>query len=137
MKHILISIIMLIGISSIYAQDYAVVVSKGSSLTQVSVSDLKRLFTGKTQEMSGTKATPVNMSLDNPVSAKFILDITGMAVVDYKSFWMAEQVRGGSAAPKVIKTTEALITYITENPEAIGYMDKKLVTDAVKVVAIK
>lgn len=97
MKHILITIILLTGIFSIQAQDYAVVVNKSSSLTQVSVSDLKRLYTGKSQTVANIKATPVNFALDNPASVKFIQNITGMSVVDYKSFWMAEQVRGGSA----------------------------------------
>jgi hypothetical protein len=137
MKYLLINLIIFTAAISIYSQDYAVIANKGSSLTEVSTSDLKRLYTGKSQAIGSVKAIAVNMSLDNPVSAKFVQDIAGMAVVDYKSFWMAEQVRGGSAAPKVLKTTETLIAFISDNPDAIGYMDKTAVTDAVKVLIVK
>lgn len=122
---------------SVYAQDYSVVVNKSSPLSEVSNSDLKRLYTGKAQAVNNVKCTPVNLSFDNAVSNKFIETVAGMSVVDYKSHWMAEQIRGGSTAPKILKSADAVITFLTENPEGIGYVEKATVTDAVKVLTVK
>lgn len=137
MKFTLAYLFIIVTFCSIYAQDYSVVANKKSSLSEVSSSDLKRLYTGKSQSINNVKCTPVNLSFDNTVSGKFIESVTGMSVVDYKSFWMAEQIRGGSTAPKILKTADAVIAFLNENPEGIGYVDKTAVTDVVKVLTVK
>ncbi len=137
MKLTLVYLFIIVTFFSVYAQDYSVVVNKKSSLTEVSNSDLKRLYTGKAQAINNIKCTPVNLSFDNAISNKFIETVTGMSVVDYKSHWMAEQIRGGSTAPKILKASDAVIAFLTENPDGVGYVDKAAITDAVKVLTVK
>jgi ABC-type phosphate transport system substrate-binding protein len=56
---------------------------------------------------------------------------------DYRSFWFAEQIRGGSTAPATKKSTEAMMEYVKESPNAIGYVPKGTATDGVKVLKVK
>lgn len=42
---------------------------------------------------------PVTLVLDDPASIAFLKEAVGMSVPDYKSFWLAEHIRGGSSAP--------------------------------------
>jgi ABC-type phosphate transport system substrate-binding protein len=119
------------------AADFVVVVNKASALTTVSPSELKRLYTGKVTDIGGKKAVPANLSLDNKAAIGFLKDVLGTTPVDYKSFWLAEQVRGGSSAPTVQKTSDAMVAFVSENPDAIGYVEATTATDKVKVVTVK
>lgn len=119
------------------AADYVIIVNKSSALASVSTAELKRLYTGNVSDINGKKITPANLSLDNPTSIAFLKEIVGMSVPDYKSFWLAEQVRGGSTAPEVKKIASAMVSFVSENPNAIGYIESGSVTGIVKVIPIK
>ena len=119
------------------AADYIVIVNKASSASSVSASDLKRLYTGKMPDFAGKPASPANFALDNPAAVGFLKDNVGMSSAEYKSFWLAEQVRGGGSAPAMEKTAEAMLAYVSGNPGAIGYVPAGTATDAVKVLSVK
>ena len=124
-------------VGAVNAGDFAVVVNKSSSLVSVSSTDLKRIFTGKMNDIGGKKVVSANLSLDNPAAASFISTVVGMAIADYRSFWLAEQVRGGSSAPVVKKSSEAMTAFLIENPDAIGYVEPDKVTADLKVLTVK
>lgn len=116
--------------------DYVVIVNKDSPLTTASSADLKRVFTGKMENIGSEKVAPVNLSLDNPAAASFLSEIVGMGSADYKSYWLAQQIRGGSSAPTVKKSDTEMISYVKENTGAIGYVPKGSATDGVKVLTV-
>lgn len=116
--------------------DYVVIVNKDSPLTTASSADLKRIFTGKMENIGSEKVAPVNLSLDNPAAASFLSEIVGMGSADYKSYWLAQQIRGGSSAPTVKKSDTEMISYVKENAGAIGYVPKGSATDGVKVLTV-
>lgn len=74
--------------------DYVVIVNKNNPLSSVSMTDLKRLYTGKLDNIDNNSAIPVNLSLDNPAAISFLKEVVGMENTDYKSFWLAQQIRG-------------------------------------------
>lgn len=138
MKHLfLISFLLLFSISLLNAEEYIVIVNKSSNITSVSTAELKRLYTGKLDQIAGSKTKPINLALDNPAAVAFLKNNLGMEVADYKSFWLAEQVRGGSSAPGIQKTTEGMIAFISTNNNAIGYVPAGTSVDAVKTVTVK
>jgi ABC-type phosphate transport system substrate-binding protein len=137
MKWIISSIIVgcLTGVS--ICGEYVVIVNKDNPLTSVSSSDLKRLYTGKTDNIGSSKIEPVNLSTTTDAAASFLTEIVGMGTVDYKSFWLAQQIRGESSAPTVKKSAEEMISYVKENANAIGYIPKGTAPDGVKVLTVK
>jgi len=135
-KFLTLFILMSVAVAS-GAGDFAVVVNKSSALSSVSGTDLKRIYTGKMNDIGGKKVTPANLSLDNPAAASFIPTVVGMSIADYRSFWLAEQVRGGSSAPVVQKSSEAMIRFLMENADAIGYIEPDKVTADLKVLTVK
>ena len=119
------------------ATEFVIVVNKDNSLTEISKTNLKRLFTGKKKEIGGVKVVPVNQSLDSDVAKAVLEKILKMDPEEYKEFWVAEQVKGGVSAPMIQKTNEAVIAIVSQLPGGIGYVEKEKVTDAVKVIPIK
>lgn len=120
-----------------FGGDFVVIVSKDCPLTSVSSTDLKRLYTGKLENIDGTSVSGTNLSLDNPAAVSFLSEIVGMATADYKSFWLAQQIRGGSTAPSVKKTVSDMILYVKDNTNAVGYVPKDAALDGVKAVEVK
>ncbi|HZH74140.1 MAG TPA: hypothetical protein VFD91_16715 [Mariniphaga sp.] len=136
MKFIIASIIMSCWVGVLFCSEYIVIVNNDNSMTSVSKADLKRVYTGKMDNIKGNNVNPVNISLNDPAAASFLDEIVGMGVADYKSFWLAEQIRGGSSAPSVTKSAEDMLSHIKSNTNAIGYIPKNSNPDGVKVLTV-
>ena len=64
------------------ADEFIVVVNKNSTVTSVSTVELKRIYTGKLNEIGSSQVKPVNLALDNTTAVTFLKNITGMDVTD-------------------------------------------------------
>lgn len=137
MRKIHIILFLLFYVSLSYSGDYVVVVGKSSEHTAVSATVLKRLYTGRIKDIDGKKAVPVNLSLKTAAAAAFLKEVVGKSKTNYLSFWLAEQVREGTSAPVMKKTSEEMIEFLKNNPEAIGYVEEGKVTEDVKVLEVK
>jgi ABC-type phosphate transport system substrate-binding protein len=135
MKKIILFLLTICWVGVSFGGEFIVIVSKDCPVTSVSTTDLKRLYTGKIENISGVSGT--NLSLDNPAATSFLSEIVGMVTADYKSFWLAQQIRGGSSAPTVKKSVSDMISYVKDNANALGYVPKDAVLDGVKAVEIK
>ncbi|MBN1602348.1 MAG: hypothetical protein JW915_12115 [Chitinispirillaceae bacterium] len=137
MKKIYLFLLALCWAGVSFGGDFVVIVSKDCPLASVSTTDLKRLYTGKLENIDGTSVSGTNLSMDNPAAVSFLSEIVGMATTDYKSFWLAQQIRGGSTAPAVKKSVSDMISYVKDNANAVGYVPKDAALDGVKAVEVK
>lgn len=137
MKKLYMLLLTLCLVTISFSGDFVVIVSKDCPLTTVSSTDLKRLYTGKLDNISGTNVSGTNLALDNPAAVSFLSEIVGMTITDYKSFWLAQQIRGGSTAPAVKKTVSDIISHVKDNANAVGYVPKDAALDGVKAVEVK
>jgi len=137
MKWIIATLIIWSWITAALCGDYVVIVNNNNPLSSVSAADLKRLYTGKLDNIDNNSVVPVNMSLDNPAAISFLKEVVGMESADYKSFWLAQQIRGGSSAPVVKKNEADMLSFIKENANAVGYLPKGTAPDGVKVITVK
>ncbi len=137
MKWIIATLIIWSWITAALCGDYVVIVNNNNPLSSVSAADLKRLYTGKLDNIDNNSVVPVNMSLDNPAAISFLKEVVGMESADYKSFWLAQQIRGGSSAPVVKKNEADMLSFIKENANAVGYLPKETAPDGVKVITVK
>ena len=117
--------------------DYVIVANSDSPLGDVSKAELKRVYKGKVKDIAGTNVTIANLALDNATAESFLSEIVGTNSGDYKSFWLAQQIRGGSTAPLVKKTPDAMIAFIKENANNLGYVPAGTAVEGVKVINVK
>lgn len=136
MKLVIMSMIISCWVGVLFCGEYVVIVSNDNPLTSVSKADLKRVYTGKMNNINGNTVNPVNISLNDPAATSFLDEIVGMGVADYKSFWLAEQIRGGSSAPSVKNSADDMLSHIKSNTNAIGYIPKGSNPDGVKVLTV-
>jgi len=138
MKKMYFSLFLIAWLSAmVLGGDYIVVANSDCPVSEVSKSDLKRVYKGQVKDIAGTNVTIANLALDNATTESFLSEIAGMNSGDYKSFWLAQQIRGGSTAPLVKKTVDAMIGFVKENPNNLGYVPAGTAVEGVKVVTVK
>ncbi|CAN5820026.1 hypothetical protein BH11MYX2_BH11MYX2_36360 [soil metagenome] len=113
-----------------------VVVAKGSKLTSISHSDLKRCFLGDTVESDGKALVPFNSEVMTPSRSSFDRGILGLSPEEVGRYWVDRKVRGESGAPRSLPSVGHVAKVVAKFPNAIGYLPADQLTAGVQAVAI-
>ena len=120
---------------------FVVVVGADNRATSIKRQELARLFLKRTSRWSdGRGVIPVDQSARSRVRNAFthaVLSVEGMGQISaVESFWL-QQVYSGRNTPPPVKATDAeILSYVTSNPGAIGYVGTAPATDGVKVLTV-
>jgi len=135
MRIILICIFLFVNSLSVYAQ-YSVVVSKSNSnVAELSAKEIKDIYTYDVRTWKdGSKIVPYDLKSDS-ARDKFC-GFLGVTYTDFKKTWMKLQLAGEAKAPEALGSDDEVISKITQNPNAIGFISSDKVNENVKVVAV-
>jgi ABC-type phosphate transport system substrate-binding protein len=115
--------------------DVVAVVSVKSPIAALSKSEVAQIFLGKTNRFpNGAQAVPVDQSEGSSVRDEFYEKIAEQSAAQIKAYWSKIIFTGRGQPPPTVSSDIEMKKRISENPEAIGYIDKKLVDDSVRVV---
>ena len=118
------------------AQDVMIVVSKTSSVSEITEAQLRDIFTGaRSQFNNGTRAIPVLLK-GGPVHEVFLHRHVGDTPDEFRVRWRKAVFTGQGSMPKEFPSEAAMLEFIAVTPGAIGYVSRISDPDAVKVVAI-
>ena len=77
---------------------------------------------------------PVEQTEDSPVRAEFYKKVLEKEPSQVKAIWSKIVFSGKGKAPKEYKSSAEVKKVVSENPNAIGYIEKSAADDSVKVV---
>jgi hypothetical protein len=117
-------------------QKLVVVVAKGSKLTSISRSDLKRCFLGDAVSSDGKTLVPFNSEASTPARSSFDGVVLSMTPAQVGRFWVDRKVRGQSAAPRSLPSMAHVVKVVQKFPNAISYVPADQLTPALQPVAI-
>lgn len=117
-------------------QKLVVVVAKGSKLTSISRSELKRCFLGDPISAGGKTLVPFNSEPNTPSRSSFDSAILSMSPSEVGRFWVDRKVRGQSAAPRSLPSMAHVVKVVQKFPNAISYVPADQLTPALQPVAI-
>jgi hypothetical protein len=104
---------------------------------EIKMSELKSVLMGEKQRWSnGTKVVIALMKTSTPLGTLMSKKVYDMSGDEVKSFWLKISFAGKGDAPKFCNTVEELTSYVSENPGAIGILDKVSDTHDVKVLSV-
>lgn len=118
------------------AKKLVVVVAKGSSLTNISRSDLKRCFLGEPISGGGKPLVPFNAAPNTPERSGFDKAVLGMSPDEVGKFWIERKVRGQSAAPRSLPSAAHIAKVAAKFPGAISYLPADQMTSDIQAVAV-
>lgn len=136
---ILLSSLVLIPFASThsYAEEIAVVVNATNPISTITPEELRAIFMAQRFTFGdGSEAIVVNLGRKNPVKNDFYKKATGLSAKKIKRKWAAAAFSGQTEFPEEFKTAPALISWIKENKNTIGYLAIEDVTSDVKVIML-
>ena len=136
-------IFFLVAVSTAVAADaasvqVAVVVHPDNELSNLSSRDLERTFLLRQQRWSTGRRIYLLMREEGSVSKDIVLEkIYRMTSDQLKRFWLAKIYRGEMTSfPKTLRSDESVLRFVSQAPNAIGFIDATRSDERVKVLRI-
>ncbi len=131
-----------LAVSMLRAQvgSYKVVVNAGNPVASITKAELVDLFLKKaTAWEKGEKVSPVDLSENSSARMGFSKSVLGKTIDQIKAYWNYKIFSGLDTPPPVLNTDRAVLEFISENRNAIGYVSSSAPVDnaSVKVLTVK
>ncbi len=115
--------------------DVVTVVSAKSPITALSKSQVADIFLGRVSHFpDGTQAVPIDQADGSRRRDEFYDKVVGKSAAQIKAYWAKIIFTGRGQPPPTVSNDSEMKKRIVENPAAIGYIDRSLVDDKVKVL---
>lgn len=112
----------------------AVIVNPNLPESQLSDSDVKRIFLGKdTAFPGGEEAIPIENNNASDLYAMFHQKVTRKSPKQLRAYWAKLTFTGKGVPPREV-SSEEVKKLVANNQNIIGYIDTSAVDDSVKVV---
>jgi ABC-type phosphate transport system substrate-binding protein len=132
----LLAIGLTLGLSSVVVKaDVVAVVSAKNPITALDKSQVADLFLGKAGRFpNGVQAVPIDQTEGLAVRDEFYGKVVGKTAAQMKAYWSKIIFTGRGQPPPSVSNSIEMKKRISDNPAAIGYIDRSLVDDSVRVV---
>ncbi len=114
--------------------EVAVIANPAFATDAADEEEVKRLFLGKTRELSGTGATPVDQESGNPAWEHFYDSVVGKSASQLRAYWSRLVFTGKGKPPKALGGDAEIVAAVAANETFVGYVDASAVTGDVKVI---
>jgi ABC-type phosphate transport system substrate-binding protein len=121
--------------SAVVEADVVAVVSVKSAITSLDKSQVADIFLGKASHFpNGIQAMPIDQSEGLALRDEFYGKVVGKSASQIKAYWTKIIFTGRGQPPPSVSNDIEVKKRIGENPAAIGYIDRSLVDNTVRVV---
>jgi len=119
------------------SEPLVVIAAKNSSLNDISLFRLKRLYLGDVIEApDGTKLLPLNRGNKTGERVGFDESVLGMTPEEVARYWIDRRIRGQSGAPKAVDPAAVLQKVVGRLPGAVSYVRVSELSSQMKVVKV-
>jgi ABC-type phosphate transport system substrate-binding protein len=122
---------------SLFSFADVVVIVHPSNEAALNIKIVKRIFLGKEKKFSdGKEVLPVNQVPSSGARGSFDTDTLGRSSTQIAAYWSKLVFTGKGIPPEELGNDAAVLAIVADNPNAIGYVDRASVSDAVKAVSL-
>lgn len=115
--------------------DVVAVVSSKSPVNALSKNQVADIFLGRASRFpDGSQAVPIDQAEGTAARAEFYTAFTGKSVAQLKAHWSKIIFTGRGQPPKAVANSAEIKKLLAQSPNAIGYIDRNLADDSVRVV---
>jgi ABC-type phosphate transport system substrate-binding protein len=125
------------GSAEVVAEVVAVVSAK-NPVASLSKNQVVDIFLGKTNRFpDGSQAVTIDQDEGSAAREEFYLKFADKSPAQIKAFWSKIIFTGRGQPPQEVSNDAEVKKFIAKHPDAIGYIDQKLVDESVKVILTK
>ncbi len=110
--------------------ELVIVVNPQNAATRMTTAQASQFFLG-----GSVQFTPLEQSADAPIRAEFYKKVLEKEAAQVQAVWARIVFTGKGKPPREYKSSADVKKAISENVNAIGYIEKSAVDDSVKVIA--
>jgi len=115
----------------------AVFVAKDSSVQNLKMSELRRIFTNADDSgFSGTRSIPFNHTARSSDRVGFDQTVLRMNPEEVSRFWIDRKIRGLPGPPRAVDSLSQLLRLVTHTNAGMGYARPNQITNDVRVIRI-
>jgi hypothetical protein len=115
--------------------ELVVVANPKSGIDRLTQQEIIYLFMGRLRLLpSGTQAMPIDQGIDTPERANFYRRLVNKEPAEIKAYWSRLVFSGGSHPPSTADSRDELIRMISNNPGAIGYLERDQLDSRLRVI---
>lgn len=115
--------------------DVVAVVSSKSPITSLSKDQVADLFLGRMSRLpNGALIVPVDQAEGSAAFDHFYEKIAGKSPAQIKAYWSKIIFTGRGQPPRALRNDDEVKKHLAQNPQAIGYIDEKMLDDSVRVL---
>jgi len=115
--------------------EVVVVVSSRSPVTALSKNHVVDIFLGRTSRFpDGEQAVPIDQAEGSAARDEFYAKFAGKSAAQIKAHWSKMIFTGRGQPPKEASNSIEMKREVVQNPNAIGYIEQKLVDGSVRVL---
>jgi phosphate transport system substrate-binding protein len=120
------------------AEPLAIVVNRANPMSEVSLSDLRKIYRGQRGRWSnGRRVTIVMRDAGTPERGAILRSLYGIDEENYRRGFLQAIFSGEATdAPKMLATPNGVLRFVFNVPGAIGYVRASEVDDSVKVLRV-
>ena len=118
------------------AQEVVAVVSARSPVTALNADQVADIFLGKSNRFpNGSQAVPIDQNEESELRDKFYALFAGKSPAQVRAHWAKVVFTGRGQPPRQVPNSAEAKKAIADNPNAIGYIDSRLVDASLRVLA--
>jgi hypothetical protein len=131
------TVVSLVSRGTAQAEDIAVVVSSGNSATNLSLGDLRKIFSGAKRSWPGGQRIKLVTRGSGCPERVVLLKLLAMSEDDYKRYWTAQVFRGeADAEPLIVPSVGMQKEALNLFPGAITLVNVRDVKPGMRVIKI-
>lgn len=135
MKYIRYVMIFLYLMMSVCRADIYVIVNQKNSSSEMTKNEVSALYLGRYQAFqNGTFSLPFDHPADSQVRANFYRLLTGKNIEYINAYWARILFTGRATPPRQLENDAAVVSIVSQNVSAIGYVSNPSVIKNTKVV---
>jgi len=116
--------------------DVVAMVSAKSPITTLDKSQVAGIFLGKASRLpNGVQPVPIDQAEGSTIRDEFYGKVTGKTATQIKVYWEKLIFTGRGRPPPSVSNDIEMKKRISENPAAIGYIDRRSIDSSVRVVS--
>jgi len=117
----------------LYSGEYAVIINKNSSVSKLSLKQLKDIYLMKRHFIGSTKIVPINLSSALNIRNEFEKSILHLNREELNRYWVKKHFQGIS--PPVVQSSDKSMKLFIKNVNgAIGYLPMSQIDSDLKVI---
>ena len=117
---------------------FKIIVSSGSSASSLTKQQASDFFLKKVTKWSdGTIVTPVDLPANSAVREAFSKAIHGRSAAAIASYWQQQFFSGRETPPAEKANDAAVLAFVKDNANAIGYVSGEAAVTGVKVITVQ